>query len=143
MYGIPIKYLLIAAGLLVLLVGLGLHIRGDNKMRDQIISLQVDLRTSESNYSVCQQTNEDNSAKFDEQQASIDKFALEIEQAIERSENTALKMKSEREIYEKKSIKLRKQVQLAIAEDDCANSDIADPDVVRMLNDKIRAASSG
>ena len=140
MCGIPLKLLLAGGGILVLLIALGLHIRADNKMREQIISLQVDLRTSEANYTTCEQINKANALKAAEQQASIDRFADEKAAAIERAETIASQLTAARQVHANKSAQLRRQVQQALQDSDCANAPIP-PDALGLLNNAISQAS--
>jgi len=140
MYGIPLKYLALIGGLLIGIVIVFSHFQNDKKMREQIISLQVDLRTSKSNYSICETTNAENAEKSADQQASIDRFAAEKQAAIEQANISAAELTQVRKEYETESWKLRKRVQDSIVGSDCATAAIP-ADALKLLNDTIRRAS--
>ncbi len=139
----PLKYIITGGALALLLLAVGLHIRSDNRMRDLVVELKVNLRTSEANYTKCGIINKDNADKAAAQQASIDRFATESLQDIKDSELIASKSATERIEYERKSTELRKQVRQLLRGTECADTVIPDPDVIRLLNDLISTASAG
>ncbi len=140
MYGIPLKFIIGGGAILLLIGAIWLHILGDNKMREQVVNLQVDLRTSKSNYSICETANAENAEKSAEQQASIDRFAAEKQVAIEQANISAAELTQARNEYETESWKLRKRVQDSIVDSDCAAA-IIPADALKLLNDTIRRAS--
>jgi len=143
MFGFPLKYILIGVACLAAVASVWAHVAKDNARRELIITLQVDLRTSESNFQQCDDINESNATVMLEQQASIDKFAAEHDEALTRAEDAAAQLAEARVIHEQESKNLRTQIQIALANDTCANTVIPDADVLRVLNDAIRSASSG